>query len=289
MTAVEYTLFEEYTDQQLHQIMLGMKQNVDVVQYADPKYSEWQMWKIREALNDGLDVTVLLDHRWDDEMTSVLQFALYSGLDLSSYAYKGFSADQIHVIYDGLRKGIDVEPYAKTIYSAEQMEQLRRGLEDGVNILLFHDPRFSPEMMRLLRVAVKDGYDIEGKFDFSMTYSEIGQALLSMADERAYARYMVSRELKNIERTASSEKEVIEMLKNKGYSVSQDKNTLLVTPPIYSASVEIEHSETGYSYVDETGNKIYYSLPFWQSEEFDYLWQRVSKREEAAKNNEIER
>ena len=86
MTAVEYTLFEAYNKQQLCEIMKGMEQNVDVIQYADPRYSDWQMWKIREALNDGLDVTCLLDHRWDDEMTSVLQFALYDGMDLSSYA-----------------------------------------------------------------------------------------------------------------------------------------------------------------------------------------------------------
>jgi hypothetical protein len=106
MTAVEYTLFESYNKQQLCEIMKGMEQNVDVIQYADPRYSDWQMWKIREALNDGLDVTCLLDHRWDDEMTSVLQFALYDGMDLSSYADKGFSAAQIQVIHKGFRNRI---------------------------------------------------------------------------------------------------------------------------------------------------------------------------------------
>ncbi len=289
MKAVEYTLLDEYTDQQLHQIMLGMKQNVDVIQYADPRYSDWQMEKIREALLDELDVTILLDHRWDNDMTSVLQFALYDGLDLSHYADYGFTANQIQEIHKGLLRGVDVKAYTYKIYRPEQMAELRQALEDGVDILLLNDPRYSPETMRLLRVAAKDGYNIEGKFDFSMTHSEIGQALLSMANERAYARYMVSRELKNIEHTVSSEKEVIEVLKNKGYSVSQDENTLLVTPPNYSASVEIEHSEVGYSYVDETGNKVYYSLPFWQSEEFDFLWQRVGRRDEAAKDNELER
>ncbi len=279
MTAVEYTLFEAYNKQQLCEIMKGMEQNVDVIQYADPRYSDWQMWKIREALNDGLDVTCLLDHRWNDEMTSVLQFALYDGMDLSSYADKGFSAAQIQVIHKGFRNGIDVEAYAYTIYSSEQMNQLRQALEEGVSIFLLNDPRYTPEIMSLIRTAAKDGYDVAGKFEPSMSYEEISQELLAMANERNYARYVVSRDLRQVEQMATTENELLELLRKKGYEITQNEDLTYATPPDHTAPIEIEHSAAGYGYIDDAKNKVYYSLPFWQSEEFDVLWQRVSKRE----------
>lgn len=284
MTAVEYTLFEEYTDQQLYQILLGMKQNVDVIQYADPQYSEWQMLKIREALSDGLDVSILLDHRWDNDMTSVLQFALYDGLDLLHYANEGYSADQIQEIHKGYLSGVDVNAYSYQVYSAGQMRQLRLAMEEGINYLIFRDPLYPPESMSILRTALKNGYDIADKFNPSMTYQEISQVLLTMVDSRKYAQYVVSRDLRNVERVASSEDELIELLKKKGYEITQDEDSLFVIPPGCSAAVEIEYSEDGHGCRNDSGNKVYYSLPFWQSDEFDVLWQEIRNR--ATENRE---
>ena len=49
---------EQFNNEQLFQIKIGLEANVDVSIYATPEFTRKQMYEIREGLEQGLDVSV---------------------------------------------------------------------------------------------------------------------------------------------------------------------------------------------------------------------------------------
>ena len=50
--------FEQFNIHQKHEILKGLKNNVDVLIYAKSDFSDYQMDEIRKGLKDNLDVSV---------------------------------------------------------------------------------------------------------------------------------------------------------------------------------------------------------------------------------------
>ena len=55
---IEKMKTEQFNNEQLFQIKIGLEANVDVSIYAKLKFTRKQMYEIREGLEQGLDVSV---------------------------------------------------------------------------------------------------------------------------------------------------------------------------------------------------------------------------------------
>lgn len=91
--------------EQLLEIYKGLKNDVDVKIYANPKYHWEDMSKIREELEN-------------------------CEIDISKYVGVGFSDNELYEIKKGLESGVDVSVYADINLTADEMYELRIKLED---------------------------------------------------------------------------------------------------------------------------------------------------------------
>jgi uncharacterized protein (DUF342 family) len=89
----------------MHEVLLGLEQNLDVSVYADEQYSWKQMKELRLGLEHQVDVTV--------------------------YAKPLYRADQMREIRLGLEANIDVSKYSSMVHPAQEMRIMREWLEDG--------------------------------------------------------------------------------------------------------------------------------------------------------------
>ena len=58
--------FEQFNIHQKHEILKGLKNNVDVLIYAKPEFDWHQMFEIREGLEEGLDVSIYAKSDFSD-------------------------------------------------------------------------------------------------------------------------------------------------------------------------------------------------------------------------------
>ena len=68
---------EQFNNEQLFQIKIGLEANVDVSIYANPEFTRKQMYEIREGLEQGLDVSVYAKPEIDGFDMGNLRYKLY--------------------------------------------------------------------------------------------------------------------------------------------------------------------------------------------------------------------
>ena len=89
----------------MHEILLGMEQNLEVSIYADERYSWRQMRELRLGLEHQIEV--------------------------KPYAKPLYRADQMHEIRLGIEANLDVSLYSSMVHPAQEMRIMRQWLEDG--------------------------------------------------------------------------------------------------------------------------------------------------------------
>lgn len=89
----------------MHEVLLGLEQNLDVSIYADEQYGWKQMKELRLGLEHQVDVSV--------------------------YAKPLYRADQMREIRLGLEANLDVSKYSSMVHPAQEMRIMREWLEDG--------------------------------------------------------------------------------------------------------------------------------------------------------------
>ncbi|MCR4992129.1 MAG: FapA family protein [Lachnospiraceae bacterium] len=89
----------------MHEILLGMEQNLDVGIYADERYGWRQMRELRIGLEHQIDV--------------------------KPYAKPLYRADQMHEIRLGIEANLDVSLYSSMVHPAQEMRMMRKWLEAG--------------------------------------------------------------------------------------------------------------------------------------------------------------
>jgi len=70
-----------FTKDQLHQIKLGLSDNVDVDIYADPRFDAKQMGQIRMGLIDGVDVEEYMNPKYTWRKMKAIRYWLLYGYD----------------------------------------------------------------------------------------------------------------------------------------------------------------------------------------------------------------
>ena len=90
---------DKFNKYQLEEIKLGLKDNLDVNLYANPRFSAGQMELIRQGIKKGLDI--------------------------KHYANPKFYEGQMRQIVSGLEEGLDVSIYNKPEYNYGQMNEIQ--------------------------------------------------------------------------------------------------------------------------------------------------------------------
>ena len=63
----------------MEEILEGLKHKLDVSIYADPKYDEEQMHQIRLGLDDNIDITPYIDYKSTIDDIKNIKYALTHG------------------------------------------------------------------------------------------------------------------------------------------------------------------------------------------------------------------
>lgn len=144
---------KHFNHKQMAEILKGMLQGVDIMQYRRLGLKAEQMRELRLALKDGIDVSGWNNHNVDAESMRELRRGYRHGmrLDMSKINVSDFKAEQIHELWKGFEQKLDVNQYLDAGYEAAQMRELRLGLRAGLDISAYQSVCFSAEQMRLIR------------------------------------------------------------------------------------------------------------------------------------------
>lgn len=118
-----------FNNKQIEQIYLGLKQEVDINKYADPKYNWEQMEQIRFGLMSSIDIEAYVNPKFNSNQMREIRRGLENEVDISPYITPEFDYMQIGVITEGLVRGLDVSSYAKLENDWETMDSMLNELD----------------------------------------------------------------------------------------------------------------------------------------------------------------
>ena len=100
--------FNQFDEEQQEQIILGLKNKVDVLKFAKKEFDSNQMGQIRLGLAHNLDVSV--------------------------YAKEYFNFYQMAILKDGLENNVDVSIYAKPEIDWKEMLSINEKLKNNLDV-----------------------------------------------------------------------------------------------------------------------------------------------------------
>lgn len=143
--------------EQLLEIHKGLKNDVDVRLYANPKYHWSRMAIIREALEDY-------------------------GIDVSKYVEAGFTENEIDEIREGLENGVDVSIYADIYLHHDEMREIREKLEEGKKV---YKLRYDSSQLDIIINALDEAktYYEQYLFDSYDNFDELEKIIKDLKNE----------------------------------------------------------------------------------------------------------
>lgn len=143
--------------EQLLEIHKGLKNDVDVRIYANPKYHWSRMAIIREALENY-------------------------GIDVSKYVEAGFTEKEIDEIRKGLENGVDVSIYADIYLHHDEMREIREKLEEGKKV---YELRYDKSQLNIIINALEEAktYYEQHLFDSYDNFDELEKIIKNLKDE----------------------------------------------------------------------------------------------------------
>lgn len=143
--------------EQLLEIHEGLKNDVDVRLYANPKYHWSRMAIIREALENY-------------------------GIDVSKYVEAGFTEKEIDEIREGLEDELDVSAYADFYLHHDEMREIREKLEEGKKI---YKLRYDRSQLDIIINALEEAkaYYEQYLFDSYDNFDELEKIIKNLKNE----------------------------------------------------------------------------------------------------------
>lgn len=143
--------------EQLLEIHKGLKNDVDVRLYANPKYHWSRMAIIREALENY-------------------------GIDVSKYVEAGFTENEIDEIREGLENGVDVSIYTDIYLHHDEMREIREKLEEGKKV---YKLRYDSSQLDIIINALEEAktYYEQYLFDSYDNFDELEKIIKDLKNE----------------------------------------------------------------------------------------------------------
>lgn len=122
-------LHSTFTPEQIKELKLGKKHEVNYKIYANPKFSTEQMKILRETLELKLNAKLFADPEYDIQVMQFLKADLKNKMDIKYYLNPKYNLKQVAQLSLGYLHGIDVSKYSSPALSASEMETKRIALE----------------------------------------------------------------------------------------------------------------------------------------------------------------
>ena len=96
--------FNQFNYYQQEEIKIGIKENLDLSIYANPKFDWEQMDEIREGLKSNIDVLIYAKTEYNCNQMQQIRLGLKEDLDVSIYANPDFGWSEMYAIRERLSK-----------------------------------------------------------------------------------------------------------------------------------------------------------------------------------------
>lgn len=188
MTGMDDVLSAKFTKDQLEEIELGLKDDVDVSFYAKEEFLAIQMRQIRIGLLSGVRVSVYSDPTFDWFQMEELRLGLENHVNVEKYKNPQLSYRKMREIRKGLMAGIDLSNQAGK--QPEVLRQIRKAYVDRVDISKYVEEKYNPGQLREIRKALVEGLKIDDYVSVEYRGSalhELIKGLQSGVDVSVYA------------------------------------------------------------------------------------------------------
>lgn len=211
-----------FSQDQIEEILQGLRDHCNVGFYLDTRFSGLQMYQIRRGLMDGLDVSVYCKPEYDWFQMEEIRKGLRDHLDLSLFSDPGIPYPKMRELRKGLRKGLDISKYSN--YKPGVMRQYRKALEQGIHLDEELQAGFDADQLEQIRFSKAEGLPIEEYLDLEYSgaaLQEIRRGLADGVDVKRYAgKYKDWRKMKEI-RLGLNHQLRVELYDNPYYSWQQ--------------------------------------------------------------------
>ena len=218
---LEFYQMQGFDNMQLEEIEKGLKSEVDISAYGNPRFMFLQMAEIRKGLENGVDVSIYADEKYDWLQMEEIRLGLESKLDVSIYANKNIDYLFMREVRKGLlvdinlmpyvekglpmsilkevRKsfadGVNILKYIRDGYVGDQLAQIREGLKSHIDIKPFLNTMFSADQMNELRIGIEEGLDISVYNDENLNWMQMHEIRIGLEkkiDVSKYSNYLYS-------------------------------------------------------------------------------------------------
>lgn len=166
---------------QMRQIRLGLLSGVMVSQYNDPKFDWFQMEEIRIGLENHIDVDKYCSPEIPYMKMRQIRKALMLGIDLTSQLDK--NADVLRQIRKAVVSGIDISKYVIQGYNAGQLAEIRKGIEKGLDIEDYVAIEYRGGSIREICKGLESGIDVSVYADEEYSWRQMREIRLGLENQ----------------------------------------------------------------------------------------------------------
>ncbi len=166
---------------QMRQIRLGLLSGVMVSKYNDPKFDWFQMEEIRIGLENHIDVDKYCSPEIPYMKMRQIRKALMLGIDLTSQLDK--NADVLRQIRKAVVSGIDISKYVNQGYNAGQLAEIRKGIEKGLDIEDYVAIEYRGGSIREICKGLESGIDVSVYADEEYSWRQMREIRLGLENQ----------------------------------------------------------------------------------------------------------
>ena len=166
---------------QMRQIRLGLLSGVMVSKYNDPKFDWFQMEEIRIGLENHIDVDKYCSPEIPYMKMRQIRKALMLGIDLTSQLDK--NADVLRQIRKAVVAGIDISKYVIQGYNAGQLAEIRKGIEKGLDIEDYVAIEYRGGSIREICKGLESGIDVSVYADEEYSWRQMREIRLGLENQ----------------------------------------------------------------------------------------------------------
>lgn len=160
----------EYSERKMEIILDGLRKNIILNQYIDPKmYNEDQLYEILDGIINKLDVEKIANTHYSAEKMRKLKLGLIDNVDLTNYLH--YPEDILLEIKLFLMESLSIDDYLYGDYSAAQLKEIRLGLLSGIDVSIYTLNEYSPMHMKYIRQKLENDEDVSDIADPSLQLS----------------------------------------------------------------------------------------------------------------------
>lgn len=149
MKKIRLELVANNQDKEKPNVLIDCLEN-DISLYANKKFNADQMNEMELGSKSNINVKCYADVRFSAKQMAIIRAGFEEGFDASKYADYNLPVDRMSRILALMKNGKNISFYCDPKYSTCQCDVLNRFINKGVNVSAFSDPKYSSEKMKFI-------------------------------------------------------------------------------------------------------------------------------------------